>query len=269
LADSTFGHAHYFGRLGTRRLGRILLVRGEVDSTNDVAWEAHERGVPDGIAVVADAQHRGRGRAGRAWHMAPGKGLALSLLVRRAGQPIGLLPLLSGLALARALERLGIQARLKWPNDLLLGRGKVAGILAEARGDEAIVVGVGVNIDQGEDDFPPGLVSAAASRRATSLAIEGFQARREIVAAEFANAFEPLWIDLEARGAEPLLEAWTRRASFWGEALRAETPAGAVAGIARALDPSGGLVLELPGGRRITVVAGDVVPSEAPATTDR
>jgi BirA family biotin operon repressor/biotin-[acetyl-CoA-carboxylase] ligase len=269
LADSSFELHLYYERLTTRWMGRALMTLAATDSTNDVAWTALEHGAIDGFAVVADAQLRGRGRAGRAWHTAPGKGLALSLLLhRQASVPVGLLPLASGLALARALDRLGAEPRLKWPNDLLLGGGKVAGILAEARGAEGLVVGFGVNVAEREEDFPPEL--ADSDRPApTSLAMEGITARREEVAAALFDALEPLWTDLVERGREPLLRAWTERASFWGERVTARTEAGARTGIARALDSGGGLILELEDGSRVTVLAGDVDPVATPQTTPR
>jgi BirA family biotin operon repressor/biotin-[acetyl-CoA-carboxylase] ligase len=247
-------------------LGRALIARAEVGSTNDEAWDALSAGAPDGVAIVADVQHRGRGRAGRSWHTAPGKGLALSLLLHRdcERRPLGLLPLAGGLALARAFDALGVPVRLEWPNDLLLGSGKLAGILAETRAlasggppaRRAAVVGVGVNVAQRASDFPPELSGVA-----TSLATEGFAVGREVVAAEFLNALEPLWEALGEQGAGSVVTAWTARASFWGEEVRAHTPAGTMTGIARALDPDGGLVLELPDGARARILAGDVRPA--------
>ena len=267
MAESSFDQSLYFERLTTRWMGRLVMTLAETDSTNDVAWTALERGGSDGLAIVADAQLRGRGRAGRAWHTTPGQGLALSLALRRApGVPVGLLPLASGLALARALDGLGAGSLLKWPNDLLIGSRKVAGILAEARGAEGLVVGFGVNVTQREEDFPPEL--AHSDRPApTSLAMEGVVARREHVTAALFNELEPLWTELGERGGDPLLRAWTERASFWGEPVAVRREEGARTGIARGLDPSGGLILELPDGRRVTVVAGDVDPLSAPQTT--
>src|SRR5262245_2118052 len=123
MIDSHFDRARFTAALTTRRLGRTLIARAEVESTNDVAWEALTAGTPDGTCVVADVQTRGRGRGGHSWHTAPGRGLALSMLLHQGcdRRQMGIVPLLAGLALARGLESLGARAELKWPNDLLIG----------------------------------------------------------------------------------------------------------------------------------------------------
>ena len=265
MAEPSFDRSACQACLSTRRLGRSLVVRAAVESTNDVAWEALASGLPDGTAVAADVQTRGRGRAGRAWHTSPGKGLALSVLLHRGCDAAsgtraggsGLLPLAAGLALARGLERLAVRAELKWPNDLLLAGRKLAGILCESRrttaGTEAAVIGVGVNVAQSPEDFPPELATTA-----TSLAMEGCSAPRERVAAEFLNALEPLVTQLEEGGREALIEAWRARASFWGRMVRVRTAGGEVSGVARALGQDGALLIEREGGGSIAVLAGDL-----------
>ena len=263
MLDSSFDRAAFQSRLATRRLGHSLIARHEVESTNDVAWDVLGEGVPDGTCVVADVQTRGRGRAGHSWHTAPGRGLALSVLLHQGcdRRQFGLLPLAAGLALSRALERLGAHAELKWPNDLLIAGRKVSGILAESRrtaeGDDAAVLGVGVNVAQSPEDFPDELRA-----RGTSLAMEGCATTREIVAAEFLNALEPLWAEQQEGDRRAVLSAWRARATFWGRELRVSTPDGEVSGIARELDDSGALILERDGGR-MTVLAGDVEFSSA------
>ena len=260
MAETHFDRAAFEARLSTRRLGRPLIAHALLPSTNDAAWEAMAVGGAEGLVVVADAQSSGRGRAGRRWHMAPGRGLALSLLLRPGGvgAPLSVLPLASGLALDLAFERLGVRTALKWPNDLLLNGRKVAGILCESRSAEAgspgraVVIGVGVNLSQRRKDFPPEL------KDATSLALEGCRREREEVAAEFLNALEPLWEELKQRGGAPVIGRWQERASFWGQTVRIHTPAGPVSGVARALDLEGRLVLESQSGELIPILAGDL-----------
>ena len=259
MAEPTFDRDAFTRALTTRRLGRRLIARASVESTNDVAWDALAEGMPDGTVVVADAQTRGRGRAGRTWHVAPGRGLALSIALHPGGElrEHGTLPLAAGLALAEALEKLGARTRLKWPNDLLIGTRKLSGILCESRrragvGD-AVVIGLGVNVTQSAADFPAALVPLA-----TSLALEGVVTTREAVAAAFLNALEPLWLQhLEGRG-ETLVARWSRRADFWGQPVSVRTPSGEITGVARALDPDGGLVITLASGIETTVLAGDL-----------
>jgi BirA family biotin operon repressor/biotin-[acetyl-CoA-carboxylase] ligase len=122
LADS-FDRARFTARLGAQRLGQRLVVRESTASTNDDAWEALGA-LGDGAVVLALEQTQGRGRAGRRWEHAPGRGLALSVAlhpgcdVRQAG----MIPLAAGLAVVQACHALGVPAaRLKWPNDVQVG----------------------------------------------------------------------------------------------------------------------------------------------------
>jgi BirA family biotin operon repressor/biotin-[acetyl-CoA-carboxylase] ligase len=259
LAEPTFDRDRFTRVLDTRRVGHSLIARAEVESTNDVAWEALAQGMPDGTAVVADTQTRGRGRAGRSWHLAPGRGLALSVLLHPGcdRRQQGTLPLVAGLALAEALESLGANARLKWPNDVLIERRKVAGILCESRGrsasGDAVVIGAGVNVAQRPQDFPPELAD-----RATSLALMGVTTTREEVAARFLNRLEPLWREHAEGGRQAVLARWSERAAFWGQPVTVNTPSGELTGLAQRLDPDGGLVLHLSSGGETTVLAGDV-----------
>ncbi len=208
---------------------------------------------------MADAQPGGRGREGRTWYLAPGKGLALSLVLHQGcdRRQVGTLPLVAGLALARALETLGVVTTLKWPNDLLVGARKLAGILCESRrlpiGTDVAVIGVGVNVSQQQDDLP-----AELHEIATSLAMEGCRATREAVAAGFLNALEPLWVEHQEGGRAAVLDAWRRRAGYWGRMVTVRTPAGRLSGIARDLSPDGGLVLRLESGSEVIALAGDL-----------
>jgi BirA family transcriptional regulator, biotin operon repressor / biotin---[acetyl-CoA-carboxylase] ligase len=273
---SAFDRVRFASRLTTRRLGRTLVARAEVGSTNDEAWDALAADAPDGTVVVADVQTRGRGRAGRAWHTAPGRALALSVLLHRGcdRRSLGLLPLAAGLAVAQALEALGAAPTLKWPNDVLLAGRKVAGVLCESRrihpapgrptsppgrevapagARDAAVVGVGVNVAQGAGDFPPEIAGTA-----TSLALAGVAADRESVAAAFLDALERLWVELQEGGRAALLAAWSERADFWGRTVTVSAPGGVVRGVARALDPDGALVLAFEDGTEAVVMAGDL-----------
>ena len=156
------------------RLGSPVTWCAATASTNDDAFRAAAAGAPDGALFVSDTQTAGRGRRGNTWHSEPGEGLLFSLLlVRELGHAQAeLLPLVAGLAVraavARALEasRVTQAVRVKWPNDVLVGTKKLAGILVEGRargtGPARWVVGVGLNL--GRLSLP-----ASVSSRATSL----------------------------------------------------------------------------------------------------
>lgn len=259
---SDFDRTRYGARLGTHRMGRALLVRDSTASSNDDAWDALAT-LGDGAAVVALAQTRGRGRNGRAWAQVPGRGLALSVALRLGCdvRQAGAIPLAAGLAVVRAVHALGVPAaRLKWPNDVLVGGRKLAGVLCEVRraagGGDAVVIGVGLNVAQARADFPDELRELA-----TSLAIEGSNATLEDAAAEVLTKLEPLWNELQEGDRAAVLAEWSRWAGHWGEWVRVRTPSGTVEGLAQRLDSDGGLVLRTEAGTEITVIAGDVSTS--------
>ncbi len=267
MAEPAFDRARFSARLATRRLGRTLLVRGTTASTNDDAFEALGAGQPDGVAVVALDQVRGRGRDGRGWTQVPGKGLAMSFALHAGCGPTrtSLVPLAAGLAVARAAAALGARVAIKWPNDVLAGGRKLAGVLCEVRraaaGGDVVVVGTGVNVAHAESDLPAELRATA-----TSLALAGAHAPVEDVAAEVLNAFEPLWSELEDGDPGVVRRGWSERAAFWGEPVTVRTPAGPVTGTAQRLDDSGALVLRLESGVETTVLAGDLEAGLVPGS---
>jgi BirA family biotin operon repressor/biotin-[acetyl-CoA-carboxylase] ligase len=138
-------------------------------STNDRARERALEGAASWTVVLAEEQTRGRGRSGRDWFSPRGMGLWLSFLIDRQPSGEGLLsPLLAGLALARGLESVtGVEAGVKWPNDVWVSGRKVAGVLCESAG-RMLVVGAGVNVRQRDRDFPPELRGRAGSLETAS-----------------------------------------------------------------------------------------------------
>lgn len=254
----TFDRGYFEARLATRRLGRMLVTRAETGSTNDDAWDALQSGARDGVTVIADRQSKGRGRSGRTWHTGPARGLALSIALVPGcdREALSAVPLVAGLALAQALDTLGIHARLKWPNDLLIGDRKVAGILCEARklvaAGDVVVIGVGVNVSEELREFPVEIANTA-----TSLHLAGHNVTREDVAAAFLNALEPLWTEHQEGDRQAALDAWRARADFWGTTVTVRAPSGTLRGVARDLDRDGALVIETAAGTQ-RILAGDV-----------
>ena len=151
-------------------VGREVLVFEETDSTNDLARQAGDNGIGEGLVIFAETQRAGRGTRGRRWMSPPYRGLWFSVLLRPAAVPNARWPELTfcaALAVAEAAElATGQSARIKWPNDVLLGGRKVAGILVEChhRHDPGfVVVGIGLNVFQQSGDFDPELRDRAAS----------------------------------------------------------------------------------------------------------
>ena len=135
------------------RLGQPRLDVESCESTQLLV----DTSLAEGALVVADHQTAGRGRLGRSWEAPPGVALLFSLLLKPPPErDVPELSLVAGIAIADTLERmLGLSVQLKWPNDVMLRRKKVAGCLAEAR-DDAVVLGVGVNVNQTQEQLPEG-----------------------------------------------------------------------------------------------------------------
>ncbi len=185
-------------------------VRTSTGSTNADLLALAQAGAPEGSVVVADEQTAGRGRLGRAWVSEPGSGLWVSVLVRMAPDPQrGLLPLLAGVAVAEAARRHGVPAALKWPNDVVMddaafdgspGPRKLAGILAETDGEDAVVIGIGVNLTQTSDQLP---IPAA-----TSMLLEGAVVSRDDLLLDILTVLHGQLSDLRRAGSGFVMDAY-------------------------------------------------------------
>ncbi len=219
-------------------LGSPRLHLRETTSTNDRARALAAAGAPHGTLVTAGVQHAGRGRQGRTWSAPAGRALLMSLVLRDAGR---LLPLAAAVAVA---ETAGPTARIKWPNDVQLGDGKLAGILAEARPQEGwAVLGIGLNVAVRPEDLPADMAARAATLGLQPRDIERVLARL-LAALEGALALSP----------DGVLGAWRARDALRGRDVAWAGGAGRAAGI----DGAGRLVVELAGGGRTALDAGEV-----------
>lgn len=241
-------------RLG--RLGHRIHWFESASSTNDIAVRLADLGAEEGTVVVADAQTAGRGRMGRVWFSPPGAGLYVSIVLRLA--PDALLTLASGVGLAEGVQAsTGLPADLKWPNDLMVGKRKLAGILAEAAAQGAalqyIVLGFGVNLRPAA--YPPELAD-----RATSIEAEiNRPADRALVLAEVLAALAARYADLQGGRFDVILSAWRQRAlsSLSGALVEWDAGNGVVRGRAEDIDASGALLVRV-AGRIERVTAGEV-----------
>jgi BirA family transcriptional regulator, biotin operon repressor / biotin---[acetyl-CoA-carboxylase] ligase len=229
----------------------------EIDSTNDQLKRRAREGAPEWTLVLADRQTAGRGRSGRRW-VSPAGGLYLSALLRPRGAPreAALIPLAAGIAVCDALREASVDARVKWPNDVLVAGRKIAGILAEAVSGptrtESVVVGIGVNLGSAPR-LPRG-----AGEGATSVAREAGRAPEPAELAAAILAGMALWYDALARGeGRGVCDAWRARSvSWWGRLVEVESGKDRVRGVARDIDSTGALLLEVDG-RLLPVLSGE------------
>jgi BirA family biotin operon repressor/biotin-[acetyl-CoA-carboxylase] ligase len=253
------------------RMRRLLLDAGldwpgEIEhvpalpSTSDRLKQRARAGAAPWTVVLADVQTAGRGRQGRRW-VSPAGNLYLSVLLRPTPPDArwSVLPLAAGLAVAEALEAEGVEARLKWPNDVIASGGKIAGILAEAsssaEGLEFVVVGIGVNVAVRPRGLPDEVVPAV-----TCMAEELARAVDHVAVAARVLARLTVWYhDLAREGPRVVQAAWRARAlPWWGKTVEALAGERRLRGIARDLDESGALVLELEDGTRALLHSGEV-----------
>ncbi|MFC4015683.1 biotin--[acetyl-CoA-carboxylase] ligase [Nonomuraea purpurea] len=227
-------------------------------STNADLAEAARRGAEEGAVLVAEAQEAGRGRLGRTWSAPPRSGLTFSILLRPEAPPAaqGWLSLLYGVAAASAVRRLAeVDVRLKWPNDLLIGERKLAGVLAERVGD-AVVIGMGLNVTLRPEELPVETATSLGIEEAACLDRDPLlrAVLREVEAhyREWAQAGG----DAEASG---LRSAYLAASATIGRRVRVELPnEQSLTGLATGVDHFGHLLLDAEG-EQYTLSAGDVV----------
>jgi len=221
-----------------------------LDSTNSYLLEEARRGAPEWLVAVADFQTHGRGRRGRSWIAPPGASLLASVLLRPELPPerFQLVSIVSGVAMTQAVQRVaGFLPSLKWPNDLVVGDRKLAGLLAESDGD-AVVVGIGVNVEW--HDFPPEL---AATATACNLEAGRTIDRRELLSA-FLAELEQRYPKLDV-----VIADYRALLATLGRLVRVERHDGELVGRAVDVGDAGELVVEVAGRGLVAVHVGDVV----------
>ena len=247
-------------RLSGGPWGDIRVVQHTGSTNADVA-ELARAGAPQGLVVATLDQRRGRGRLDRSWQLPPRSGLAVSLLLRPDEVPAARwpwLPLLAGVALQAAVAQVSeIESTLKWPNDVLVGDRKLAGILLEridSTVGPAAVVGIGVNIAMSVEQLP---VPAA-----TSLAIEGAAVEPADLLVALLECSGRVYQQWCAAGGDPataLAAAYARVSSTLGARVRVQLPGGEeLTGIATGIDTAGRLLVDT-GAAAVVIGAGDVV----------
>ena len=254
---------HPVGRWVERWGVPLLEVHARLGSTNDRARRIARAGAPSFSVVIADEQTRGRGREGRRWLSPPGAGLwmTVTLVARPSGHPA--VPLLVGIAAARAIEEVcpDLRAAIEWPNDLVIAGRKVGGILCESwddgAGSRGLAIGTGINIAQRATDFPPELRGRASSLCAVGATSVSRPLLAGALLARMRRLLTPEPIPLEGALHRELVrrDALVNRAVVLGDG---ET------GIARGISCEGALLFEESGGGVREIRSGSVAPRPDP-----
>jgi len=248
-------------RLGSTQLvGRSIQVYEQTASTNDVLDRLARDGAPEGTAVFAEAQTRGRGRLGRVWSSPPRQGLWFSALLRPGLPPqcVTQLIVMGAVAVRQAVKRVTrLNPEIKWPNDLLLGGRKFAGILTEMNAEpdrvRYVVLGIGVDVNQGEDEL------GELGEKATSLRREtGTRWDRAQLAVAILRALDECYSRLQAGQFSALAEEWARACTTLGRTVTIRAGVRTWHGRAESLDRDGALLVRSEHGHLERVTGGDV-----------
>ena len=246
--------------LQTTRIGNIIHSFSEVTSTNDLAKELAAQGADEGTVLIAETQIHGKGRLGREW-ISPKGGIWLSIILRPRIHPreVSRLTLMSGIAVAKTIRNLlGLNATVKWPNDVLIGGKKVCGILTEARikgnSIDFVVVGIGVNANIDVEAFPDHLRSCITSLRREL----GKDIQREKFLRALLEELERRYEEFTQKGFHPILKEWRDLSSLLGKYVKVVSFDEEIKGRAIDIDQNGALIIQLSNGSVRKVSSGDV-----------
>lgn len=266
------------------RIGRKIVLFQSTASTNDIAWEYAANTDNDGLCVLAESQHKGRGRRGRTWFSQPGRSILCSVLLTKTSIEAELLTLTAAVAVAEAINQskhihrqaeldraARLQCRIKWPNDILIKDKKVAGILVEKQiknSRPCFVIGIGINCNQTSEFF----AAHELNMPATSLAIQAGQTvDRSALVCELLKQLEN-WLDkaradirlrsssnagqaappanrqssiVDHQFQNPVIARWLQLSGMLGQHLAVECDGRRYSGFCRGVDPAAGLILQL------------------------
>ena len=230
--------------LKTKRIGRKILVYSSTSSTNDVAAEYAKNKKNDGLAIFAEEQTAGRGRAGTKWHSGRADSILCSIVLTDCKCNPELLSLTCAVAVADGLGKIGgTEAKIKWPNDIILNGKKVAGIIVESKKDKgriAYILGIGINCHQKKDSFPPELQPTA-----TSIDIESRSIVDRISLAKRLLTSIEHWLDVAQDSNKKVMNRWRKLSTLLGHRVTLIFNRKKFTGNCIGIDPEKGLILQL------------------------
>lgn len=261
--DVLFPHEITFG-LGTKILGVNIYSFDRVGSTNVIAHKYAEKEEPEGTVILAERQTAGKGRLGRTWHSPAKRGVYLSIILRPQIAP-SLAPglsLIAALSIAKTLrEYPGIKATIKWPNDVLFDGRKLAGVLTELAAEidriRYVIMGIGINANHDESDFPVELRDKAASLKIVSKsAVDRIKLTKLLL-----TFLEEHYQEYLSRGFKRLIKPIRSYSSVLGKSITFRHDGNAVTGKAVDIDINGLLVVEIDG-KTLALGSGEISLTE-------
>ena len=246
--------------LETGVIGKKVVYKDTVDSTNSHAFKLALGGEPEGTCIIAETQETGKGRLGRRWFSPVGKNLYMSVVLRPLIPPSSVYPItfLSSLAVYDTIKKVtGIEPTLKWPNDVLVNGKKICGTLLELSTEadmvRFVVVGIGLNINMEDKDIDEEIQS-----KATSLLLQVKKPfARPMVCGILLTSLERYYTIFRDKGPEEICFIWEDRAKIKGKYLEITQMGETYKGISEGIDRDGGILLAIDGTTK-KIIAGDV-----------
>ena len=255
--------ADLLAALDTRLVGNQVCCEKELVSTNLHASQLAAEGAKEGLVVLAESQTAGRGRMGRRWESPAGVNLYCSVLLKPPIPPrqAAQLTFLSAVATAEALKEVcGLDARVKWPNDILVGGRKIAGLLnelsAETEQIHALILGIGINVNMLEEQFPADLRYPATSVRIETGEV---QPRLPLLRC-LLQRIDSLYADFLSNGFSVLRRRWEQLFDLLDRQVEVDLGPRKISGVVGGLEADGALRLFMPDGSVERILAGDVRP---------
>lgn len=249
--------------LKTKIFGKEVLSYNKLNSTNDLAYGLAEKSAKEGVIVLAEEQARGRGRFGRSWVSPPKSGIYLSCILRPDMPPneIPRITLLAAVSVAKAIRQTcGLEAMIKWPNDILIRGKKVCGILTEMKAEQDtirfVIVGLGINVNTPLEALPKGASSVKEELRAagSDIAVSRVELAKRVL-----ELLEENYIRMKKEGFDSMIEEWKNLSAMLGARIKVILPNRTFEGQAHDIDSDGSLVVRLDSGISEKVSSGDIV----------
>jgi len=249
--------------ISTLRLGKKIHCFGTIPSTNLKAQALAKQGAADGEIVIAEEQTHGKGRMGRGWVSPPYLNLYLSVILRPKISPT-LAPqftLMSAVAIADTVQSiLSFPPEIKWPNDILVDRKKIAGVLTESSCEPDrilfVIIGIGINLNFSREMMPESIQEKATS----VLILTQRPVDRNAFTCRLIQSLDQCYGELENGGFASIMQRWDNYFRLRGKKVTVEMPDRRVSGRVEGIDTDGTLILMGEGGDRERIVAGDVIP---------
>lgn len=259
--DKLYGY-DFSGELGTKSLGKQSIYHYDsIESTNDKAYELAEKGEAEGTIVIAETQTRGKGRIGRKWISPRSGGIYTSLILRPDAETdeIPAVTLIAGIAIIKAIKKTcGIEAKMKWPNDILIDGRKVCGILTEIKAQpdrvDFLVLGIGINVNTAPGKLPK---EATSLKEKTGSDISRMELLKHVL-----EEVEKDYIRFSKKGFSSLRGECKKASMVIGQHVKIEEHHRSVEGRAVDIDEKGALTIKLKDGSLKRIFSGDVILSK-------